>query len=315
MKQIISKHKILLLSLSLLLVLGVSFWFSHRQPKVKEKFYEMPAVKAEDIHVNQLEGGRIITIESPHDYDRFEIGQEKFYQQEWRMRANVKGDDDRQKKGEYYYLHPYQIDTKKAEKKIDIFALVRKYNPKMGIQSPGDGEVIHYQGKDYLHITLTEKKKGKRTKLKEVMIDLVSGEVMDYVTGTSKLNYITAINRTKLAETLRERYNVIIKDNLLTYLLDNHTNIPSDLNMSQESPDLVKKLNQGKIQLFVRQGDKSQEEWFNILMHWFAPQGEDRLSLVITDPETKEVTPIHSYQDYLSWLETQPKNKIYKEVN
>ena len=39
-------------------------------------------------------------------------------------------------------------------------------------------------------------------------------------------------------------------------------------------------------------------------MHWFAPVGQDKLSLSITDKETSEVTPINSYEDFLKWKES-----------
>ena len=96
--------------------------------------------------------------------------------------------------------------------------------------------------------------------------------------------------------------------NKLTPSLEKHTNIPTGLNISQDYPELVHKLNEGKIKVFVRQGDNSYEEWFNLIMHWFAPVGQDRLALSITDKDTGEVTTINSYQDYLAWRESHPKD-------
>lgn len=59
---------------------------------------------------------------------------------------------------------------------------------------------------------------------------------------------------------------------------------------------------EGKI--FIRQGNISSEEWYNTLMYWFAPVGQDKLSLSITDKETNEVTLINSYEDFLKWKES-----------
>ena len=80
--------------------------------------------------------------------------------------------------------------------------------------------------------------------------------------------------------------------------------IPDDLNISKRYPEVVKKMNSGKGIIYTRQGNISPEEWYNTLMHWFAPVGQDKLSLSITDKETSEVTPINSYEDFLKWKES-----------
>ena len=167
--------KYILIFISFLAIFGLWMLLSYDKtepkPKFKEEFAERPASKIDDIQIKQLEEGRIITIESPDVNDHFDIGHEKFYQQEWRRNISLGIDDERQKKGEYYFLHSYDIDTKKEGKKIDIFALIRKYNPNAGVKLPG--EVVYYQGKDYFRITLQEQDKKKKGfyPLKEVFID------------------------------------------------------------------------------------------------------------------------------------------------
>jgi len=307
--------KYILIFISFLAIFGLWMLLSYDktepEPKFKEEFTERPASKIDDIQIKQLEEGRIITIESPDVNDHFDIGHENFYQQEWRRNISLGIDDERQKKGEYYFLHSYDIDTKKEGKKIDIFALIRKYNPNAGVKLPG--EVVYYQGKDYFRITLQEQDKKKKGfyPLKEVFIDLDSGKVIDVIREQSKgmVQFDVALSLTNLSEQFdKEGYNMNLWYNRLTPSLEKHTNIPTGLNISQEHPELVQKLNEGKIKVFVRQGDNSYEEWFNLIMHWFAPVGQDRLALSITDKDTGEVTSITSYQDYLAWRESHPKD-------
>lgn len=301
--------------LSFLAIVGLWMLLSYDKtepkPKFKEEFAEIQGSKIDDIQIKQLEEGRIITIESPDVNDHFDIGHENFYQQEWRRNISLGIDDERQKKGEYYFLHSYDIDTKKEGKKIDIFALIRKYNPNAGVKLPG--EVVYYQGKDYFRITLQEQDKKKKGfyPLKEVFIDLDSGKVIDVIREQSKgmVQFDVALSLTNLSEQFdKEGYNMNLWYNRLTPSLEKHTNIPTGLNISQEHPELVQKLNEGRIKVFVRQGDNSYEEWFNLIMHWFAPVGQDRLALSITDKDTGEVTSITSYQDYLAWRESHPKD-------
>lgn len=80
--------------------------------------------------------------------------------------------------------------------------------------------------------------------------------------------------------------------------------IPDDLNISKRYPEIVKKMNSGEGKIYTRRGNSSPEEWYDTLMHWFAPVGQDKLSLSITDKETSEVTPINSYEDFLKWKES-----------
>ena len=306
--------KYILIFISFLAIFGLWMLLSYDKtepkPKFKEEFAERPASKIDDIQIKPLEEGRIITIESPDVNDHFDIGYEKFYQQEWRRNISLGIDDERQKKGEYYFLHSYDIDTKKEGKKIDIFALIRKYNPNAGVKLPG--EVVYYQGVDYLYVTLTEqsrKIKGQYP-LKDAPTNLQSGQVIEYNPDYLGAKYIFGIGTsvTGLSEMLRNDYHISIQENQLIPFSQKHTEIPKGLNISQEHPELVHKLNEGKIKVFVRQGDNSYEEWFSLIMHWFAPVGQDRLALSITDKDTGEVTIINSYQDYLAWRESHPKD-------
>ena len=72
-------------------------------------------------------------------------------------------------------------------------------------------------------------------------------------------------------------------------------------------------MNDNKVSILVRQGENSQEEWFDILMSWFAPVGEEKLSLSAIDKGTGETTPIASYQDYLTWRTTHQKKEVSNE--
>lgn len=95
-------RKYLLVFFSFLAIFGLWMLLSYDktepEPKFKEEFTERPASKIDYIQIKQLEEGRIITIESPDVNDHFDIGHEKFYQQEWRRNISLGIDDERQKK-------------------------------------------------------------------------------------------------------------------------------------------------------------------------------------------------------------------------
>ena len=121
--------------------------------------------------------------------------------------------------------------------------------------------------------------------------------------------FSSAILATKIYDTVSDPYDVNFRGNRLRPSLEKHTNIPTGLNISQEHPELVQKLNEGKIKVFVRQGDNSYEEWFNLIMHWFAPEGQDVMELYATDETTGDKTQIRSFNDFKKWVETHPQKE------
>ena len=74
---------------------------------------------------------------------------------------------------------------------------------------------------------------------------------------------------TGLDNLLWDTYKTYIHYSYLSNLGQEHMEIPSTLNIAKMYPDLVKKMNDNKVSILVRQGENSQEEWFDILMSWF----------------------------------------------
>ncbi len=298
----------ILLAVLFLLCVGIWYFFLRVTPRFEES---AKADMNKDIQIEQLENGRVVAITSNTPYfPDFMMGQKNLYLTEWR-RNSTRGipRDDKQNEGEYYYLHSYDLNSKKEEKKLDLYAIIRKYDSKAGIRLSELGEIVYYQGADYLHIILSKEKKGAPTSYKDVLINTETEEVIDYPKDIfdQKGEFTSAISTTGLSKLVLDKYNIHIINTGLEPVVEGEMNIESNLNISQSNPNLVEKLNRGKTRIFVRQGENSQEEWFNILMRWFALIGEEKLSLTITDETTGEVTPINSYQDYLAWLESHPK--------
>lgn len=297
--------------LALFFLLGVAVWYFFL--RVTPRFEESVKVNMDkDIQIEQLENGRVVAITSNTPYfPYFMVGQKNFYLTEWRRNnTNRLPRDDQQKDGEYYYLHCYDLNSKKEEKKLDLYEIIRKYDSKLGIDLSVSIKIVFYRGADYLYIGLSKENKGAPGHYKDVLINTETEEVIDYPKDIfdQKGEFTSAISTTGLSKLVLDKYNVHIINTGLEPVVEGEMNIESNLNISQSNPNLVQKLNRGKTRIFVRQGENSQEEWFNILMRWFAPVGQDRLALSITDKDTGEVTSINSYKDYLAWRESHPKD-------
>lgn len=84
----------------------------------------------------------------------------------------------------------------------------------------------------------------------------------------------------------RNRYSKINKD---------------DLNIFKEHPELKEKLSKEGYILYPRQDSISNAEYFDQLLHWFAPTGQDRISGVKIDAyysKDGQEHEIHSYEEF-----------------
>lgn len=80
----------------------------------------------------------------------------------------------------------------------------------------------------------------------------------------------------------------------------------SKLNIKKEYPEIVKNLENGG-NVYTRYDSVDSEQWFNTLIHWFAPKGQDVMDLYVTDKTTGEKTQIKSFADYQTWKASQPR--------
>ena len=287
----------------------IFFFFKQSESNMKSEFVEVVAENISDLQFEELENKRIIAAyykdSKRQDRPNVSLSQNTIYNQSRRINTSKEYSNDfRQNKGEYYYLYSYDLATKQRKKKLDIFDIIKRYNPHVGIDVPG--EVIYFQGTDYFYVRLTKENTG--VYLKDVLINVETEEVIDYPKELNDAKKVTGLDNL-----LWDTYKTYIYYSYISNLGQEHMEIPSTLNIAKMYPDLVKKMNDNKVSILVRQGESSQEEWFNILMSWFAPVGEDKLSLSVIDKGTGEMTPIASYQDYLTWRTTHQKKEISNE--
>ena len=74
----------------------------------------------------------------------------------------------------------------------------------------------------------------------------------------------------------------------------------SNTNFSELYPEIAKDM-KNISRLYFRPKQYSSKEWFDKLLHWFAPKGQDALEVYATDPVTGEKTQIKSYDELQAW--------------
>ncbi|WP_256254409.1 hypothetical protein [Streptococcus sanguinis] len=80
----------------------------------------------------------------------------------------------------------------------------------------------------------------------------------------------------------------------------------SNTNFAQLYPEVAKNMKDID-RLYFRPQQYNQREWFDNLLHWFAPKGQDVMEVYATDSATGEKTQIKSFDDYLAWREAHPE--------
>ena len=304
MKVIKSKKSIFFIIL--LTALFGALFLHHQSPVEEERFRSEYTLYVDDLRFEQLEDGKLVFVTSKtpeQGFNALKVGQNNFYLDDWSFDySEENGADSHQNEGEYYFINVYDLKTKKFKKRLDIFEIVRHYGPSLGVDLSGD--ILNIQGQDYICIKLIKENSSPR--IKEILFNVDTEEIIDYSKEfvKSKLQFDEVSITSGLWDHLTDSYGLASDFQGIGSRSVKGSKIPDDLNISKRYPEVVKKMNSGKGIIYTRQGNISPEEWYNTLMHWFAPVGQDKLSLSITDKETNEVTPINSYEDFLKWKES-----------
>ena len=82
----------------------------------------------------------------------------------------------------------------------------------------------------------------------------------------------------------------------------------SGTNFSKLYPEISKNMKEMN-KIYFRPEQYNEEEWFNDLIHWFAPEGQEVMELYATDETTGEKTQIRSFNDFKQWVETHPQKE------
>ena len=213
-----------------------------------------------------------------------------------------------QMEGEYWNLILYNLDEEGLpERKIDLFQAVRNYNPK-GVPTRLIGsyyvEDTHYFGLKIVDLTDEENRSYKT-----VYLNLETEEVVNLPKDTKFgmdddiKNTASITNYSKVLSSLGylRPANEIAKTKLEGSIPD------PNINLYSLYPDLEDKLINQNWSLYVRPDKVTPDEWFDTLLHWFAPKGEDILTVYGRNDDGKASdVQIRNSQEANAWLEKHP---------
>ena len=312
MKQYRKKILIILGVLSLLVITGSCFFLLLKpsQPPKEPEYRMRTAMEKSDF---QLFGDKSQYVLAPSNKGSLFVS--KTYAITDEYKTFIVEDEKKlhtlphlQMEGEYRNLILYNLDEEGLpERKIDLFQAVRSYNQKsvptrlIGSYYVGD---THYFGLEIVDLTDEENRSYKT-----VYLNLETEEVVDLPKDTKfgRDSDISATARiTNFNKVIDSKGYIGPLNEIVTTRSEGQVPDPN-INLYSLYPDIEDKLINQNWSLYVRTDKVTPDEWFDTVLHWFAPKGEDLLTVYgrNDDGEASDVQ-IRNSQEANAWLEKHP---------
>lgn len=203
-----------------------------------------------------------------------------------------------------YNLYLYDLNSKDFTKtRIDLLSIIKQYKLKGQLS---EIVTMSMEDKDYLFLQIDYTPYLFDLKQKKI---ITAPETILDGNSLKKDSSVKIAFNVDLDNILFKKYGVLENEKYHSFILgvNSEEKKPelSQLNIKKEYPEIVKTLeNEGNI--YTRYDSVDSEQWFNTLIHWFAPKGQDVMDLYVTDKTTGEKTQIKSFADYQTWKASQP---------
>lgn len=312
-KQVFRNRKVIGLFLLLFLVITGSCFFLLLKPSQKSKELEYLMGTARVKSDFQLFGDKKQYVLASTNKGSFFVSKTYAITDEYKTfivekEGEIHEIPHLQMEGEYWNLILYNLDEEGLpERKIDLFQAVRNYNPK-GVPTRLIGsyyvEDTHYFGLEIRDLTDEE-----NWVLRTVYLNLETEEVVNLPKDT-KFGMDDDIKNTasvtNYEKVLDSKGYIDPSNKIVTTRLEGQVPDPN-INLYSLYPDLEDKLINQNWSLYVRPDKVTPDEWFDTLLHWFAPKGEDILTVYGRNDDGKASdVQIHNSQEANAWLEKHP---------
>ena len=213
-----------------------------------------------------------------------------------------------QMEGEYWNLILYNLDEEGLpERKIDLYQAVRSYNQKSiprNLLTSYYVEDTHYFGLEIVDLSDEE-----NPIYKYAYLNVETEEVVDLPKDTrfGMDSVISSTARiTNYDKVLDSKGYIDPSNEIVTTRLEGQVPDPN-INLYSLYPDLEDKVINQNWSLYIRPDKVTPDEWFDTLLHWFAPKGEDILTVYGRNDDGKASdVQIHNSQEANAWLGKHP---------
>lgn len=274
---------------SLLLILGCVFVLVH--PKSNQHKKTEPASK-------YVESGNIKNVSYWGDHNEYILAKDFYFVgNRYLVSFNYNEKQDQNKiQKEYTGFRYYDISRDMAETKVDFINNIQKEFPKAYSKN---FDVINNKGQSLVWLRYNESKNSEKSY--ELFYDLDHHKYIEPESIDTEVTTIDAIltSYTNLGGLVVKSsgYRIGSRIELNEYRDKSSIN----LNIFKEHPELKEKLSKEGYILYPRQNSISNAEYFDQLLHWFAPTGQDRITGVKIDAyysKDGQEHEIHSYEEF-----------------
>ncbi len=257
--------------LSLLLIFGCVFVLVH--PKSNQHKKTEPASK-------YVESGNIKNVSYWGNHNEYILAKDFYFVgNRYLVSFNYNERQDQNKiQKEYTGFRYYDISSDMVETKVDFIKNIRKKFPKAYSKN---FDVINNKGQSLVWLRYYESKDSEKSH--ELFFDLDHHKFIETENIDTEVTTIDAIltSYTNLGGLVVKNtgYRIGSRIELNGYRDKSSVN----LNIFKEHPELKEKLSKEGYILYPRQDSMSNAEYFDQLLHWFAPTGQNRISGVKID--------------------------------
>ena len=215
-------------------------------------------------------------------------------------------------KDEYFNIISYDLNVSGfPSKKTELYQLLGKKE----YRGAYDINQYYADNKDYIPVTLY---KVGNNESKDIMVDITNQKIEDFENfeDYGKSPFSTAEQEmskgnvyNNIRQAMKEKYHLKFTAGYIDTLLSKEDREKIDIsntNFAQDYPEMAKDI-KNLARLYMRPKQYSTKEWFDTVLHWFAPKGQDVLEVYATDPNTGEKTQIKSYDELMVWSANHPE--------
>ena len=217
-------------------------------------------------------------------------------------------------KSDYWKIRLYDYRTEDlAVKEVDLNKVVADYDASF---FPIDFKILTYR--DNPKSTINIEVKDNQGDMKTVVLNIDSGKVEGEYQERSDIYeagpYYFYTTLDQYAEDKGYVVGRLIESSLP--FKEAGKVVDTNINLFEEYPEIEKKITEEGWILNPQEEYVTPEEWFDKVLHWMAPKGEDKLTIYGIDTKGQiSDTPLTTYAEYQAWVQKQRSEGNINETN
>ena len=312
-KQVFKNRKVVWSLLLLFLVITGSCFLLFLKPSQKPKELEYLMGTARGKSDFQLFGDKNQYVLAPKNKGSFFVSKTYAITDEYKTfiveeEGKIHEIPHLQMEGEYWNLILYNLDEEGfPERKIDLYQAVRSYNQKSIPINLIDSYYV--EGTHYFRLRIGDLSDEENRIYKDVYLNVETEEVVELPKDTKfEMDSIisSTVRATNYDKILDSKGYIDPSNEIVTTRSEGQVPDPN-INLYSLYPDIEDKLINQNWSLYVRTDKVTPDEWFDTVLHWFAPKGEDLLTVYGRNDDGKASdVQIRNSQEAKAWLEQHP---------